>query len=191
MIGKFPLPKTEKTLHYSASVLQDSSVDLSVLKNLEVRLLYPKQVWAGETAAIQLKLFNHNRLPATGEGIPQTVVLQSRLEMAGVELSPNGLQSVSIQEEGFSRLVWNLAVPQTGKETGTCWIFLLQKKGENPEMIPLFAVPLEVESIEFFGIPNRYFIWMGGIFFVPGILIAFQELLDLLDARSNLKRLSG
>jgi hypothetical protein len=158
----------------------------------EARMLtveFPPRVRAGDSDLIRLTLEvdAHGNLTATAEtaggvtrgeviqipNIYEThyVVAETRLDMAGMQVSPPGLVSESLRPGQSLTFYWSIHAEDPGIYRGTLWFYLryVPLDGGFEQRQALSAQRIEIEAVNFLGLNALPARWLG----VAGMLVSF------------------
>ncbi len=162
----------------------------------------PEAIWVGESDRIQLALEvdEQGRITPTVEQaghelslepieVPDlydthNLVLEARLDMAGIEVQPDDSISETMQRGKTVRLFWSLSPASPGVYRGTLWIYLnlVPKDGGSVERQTLLALPIDVEGrSSLLGLPVRAARWTGVVGSVFGFVLGFPFLDKILS----------
>ncbi len=99
------------------------------------------------------------------------LVAAARLDLAGVEISPQGMVSQPMRPGQAVFFSWSISPSQLGKYRGTLWLYLnlVPKSGGEPDQLTLLAPQIQIESVSVFGLPGPVARWGG----VAGTSLSF------------------
>jgi hypothetical protein len=158
----------------------------------EARMLtveFPPRIRAGDSYLVRLTLEVDARgnLTATAETagnvtrgeviqIPDIyethyVIAETRLDMAGIQVSPPGLVSESLRPGQSLTFYWSVRAEQVGIYRGTLWFYLryVPLNGGFEQRQALSAQRIEIEAVNFFGLNAQPARWLG----TAGMLVSF------------------
>ncbi len=101
--------------------------------------------------------------------------VESRLDIAGMDVLPQGVVSTSLLKGKNVSFAWSLSPRQPGTFAGTVWLHLnlIPKNGDFVQKELLFAKPIEIEGTNVLGLPLRTARWAGmlgtGTSFILGL----------------------
>jgi hypothetical protein len=102
------------------------------------------------------------------------LVAAARLDLAGVQVSPQGMVSQPMRPGQKIFFSWSISPNQLGQYRGTLWLYLnlVPKNGGDPDQITLLAPEVQIESVSVLGMPGPVARWSGvagtGLSFVFG-----------------------
>ncbi|MEI6291750.1 MAG: hypothetical protein WCP19_15115, partial [Chloroflexota bacterium] len=142
----------------------------TILENRLVTVDYPQFIRVGESDNVMLEFLldpvaeqaaengkNPSNSTSTGPGKDVfqefNVLLECRLEMAGMIIRPEELISEPLLPGKSLKFYWNLMPTQAGVQEGTVWIYLryIPKNGESEIRKAIIAQPVEIKNVSFFG----------------------------------------
>jgi hypothetical protein len=158
----------------------------------EARMLtveFPPRIRAGDSDLIRLTLEvdAHGNLTATAEtaggvtrgeviqipNIYEThyVVAETRLDLAGIQVSPPGVVSESLRPGQSLTFYWSVRAEEPGTYRGTLWFYLryVPLDGGMEQRQALSAQRIEIEAVNFFGLNAQPARWLGG----AGMVVSF------------------
>jgi hypothetical protein len=109
------------------------------------------------------------------------LVAAARLDLAGVQVSPQGMVSQPMRPGQNIFFSWSISPNQLGQYRGTLWLYLnlVPKNGGDADQLTLLAPQIQIESVSVLGLPGPVARWSGvagtGLSFVFGF--PFIELL--------------
>ncbi len=91
------------------------------------------------------------------------LVAAARLDLAGVQVSPQGMVSQPMRPGEEIFFSWSISPDQLGQYRGTLWLYLnlVPKKGGNPDQLTLLAPEIQIESVSVLGLPGPVARWGG------------------------------
>ena len=91
------------------------------------------------------------------------LVAAARLDLAGVQVSPQGLVSQPMRPGQKIFFSWSISPNQLGQYRGTLWLYLnlVPKDGGNPDQLTLLAPEIQIESVSVLGLPGPVARWSG------------------------------
>ncbi len=101
------------------------------------------------------------------------LVATARLDMAGLQVLPQGDISLPMVRGQTVTFLWSLNAPEEGRYKGTLWLYLtlVPKLGGVSEQRLLLARPMDIEARSFLGIPVITARWFGLIGAVIGAVL--------------------
>ena len=102
------------------------------------------------------------------------LVAAARLDLAGVEVSPQGMVSQPMRPGQKIFFSWSISPSQLGQYRGTLWLYLnlVPKNGGETDQLTLLAPQIQIESVSVLGLPGPVARWGGmagtGLSFVFG-----------------------
>lgn len=152
----------------------------------------PRRLRAGESSVIHLTLTPDSQGNAVSLE-ERSVVVETRLDLTGAQVSPPGLVSQPFAQGKPASFFWNLHLDTVGVYHGTIWLYLrfIDRASGAESQMTLSAHLVEVEAINFFGLPGDLARALGVIGTIAGTLLNFPLASDILrylirrDARSE------
>jgi hypothetical protein len=91
------------------------------------------------------------------------LVAAARLDLAGVEVTPQGMVSQPMRPGQKIFFSWSISPDQLGRYRGTLWLYLnlVPKNGGEPDQLTLLAPQIEIESVSVLGLPGPVARWGG------------------------------
>jgi len=116
-----------------------------------------------------------NTLPEVSDAY--SVLVEGRLELTGVNFSPEGQVSQLLQFGESLNYVWNVQVQQAGKYEGTVWLYLrlVSKKTGQENRQVLSAQRIEFTGVNFLGLNNVSTRLLGSLGLAIGIVLTFDR----------------
>lgn len=102
-----------------------------------------------------------------------TLVATARLDMAGIQVLPQGDISLPMVRGQTVTFLWSLNAPEEGRYKGTLWLYLnlLPKSGGVGEQRLLLARQMDIEARSFLGLPVITARWLGLVGAVIGAVL--------------------
>jgi hypothetical protein len=164
-----------------------------------VTLEFPSQIRAGDSDVIRLTLEVDdlgNVTPTavvggnvvTGEVIEipnlyetHNVVAEARLDLAGVEVKPEGAVNAPLLPGKSVTFYWSIRPAEAGTFRGTAWLYLIftPKAGGEETRLPVSAQWIEINSTSLFGLGGNAARTLGAIGSVIGSVIGFPFFGDI------------
>ncbi len=132
----------------------------------------------GETVVIQNLYDTHN------------VLAEARLDMAGVEVSPEGEVSEPLRPGQAATFFWNIRTPQVGRFKGTVWLHLrfVPLKGDEPESRTLVSAQvIDVDTVNFLGLGGTPARLLGGMGTLVGSILGLDNVIPWIWGRLRKK----
>lgn len=113
-----------------------------------------------------------------------TVLAEARLDLAGLEVSPQGLMTEALLPGRSVTFYWSVRPREVGHYRGTVWLFLrfIPLAGGADSRSALAAMPIEIEAVSFFGLRAEPARWLGTAGAFVGSVLGFPFFEDLLRA---------
>ncbi len=91
------------------------------------------------------------------------LVAAARLDLAGVQISPQGMVSQPMRPGKEIFFSWSISPDQLGQYRGTLWLYLnlVPKNGGNPDQLTLLAPEIQIDSVSVLGLPGPMARWGG------------------------------
>jgi hypothetical protein len=184
------------------SVIEPTAIPAAaaIPERRRLTLDYPPHIRAGDSDLVRLTLEvddQGNLTPtASVEGnvvtggvveIPNlyethTVIVQARLDLAGVEVSPPGETSAQLVPGQTVSFFWSVSPREAGTFRGTLWLhlrFVDKVSGEELQR-PILAQTIEIQGANLIGLSGNAARTAGLIGSVAGTVIGFPFLQDIL-----------
>jgi len=112
------------------------------------------------------------------------LVIVARLDMAGMEVSPNGEVSQTLRPGRAVTFYWSLSPHRVGEYRGTLWVYLdlVPKAGGEMQQQPLLARLLEIEGRSVLGMSAGITRWAGAVGTVASAVLGFPFLEKVLKS---------
>ncbi len=110
------------------------------------------------------------------------VTAEARIDMAGMEIQPPGVVLEPMTPGQPVKFFWSIRPQETGLYRGTVWLHLVfvdRVSGEESQMA-VSAQVVEIEAVDFFGLPVNAARTSGVIGSVVGGIVGFPFLEDIL-----------
>ena len=163
-------------------------------------LEYPPRIRAGDSDVVRLTLEvdpSGNLTPTaevegnviTGETIEvpnlyetHDVIVEARFDVAGMQVSPPDLSSQTLFPGQTVRFFWSIRPEEVGTYRGTIWLALrfVDKVSGDESQMAISAQVVEIEAVNFFGIPANVVRVAGGAGSVIGSILGFPFFEDIL-----------
>ncbi len=130
---------------------------------------WPAAARVGENRQASLTVSRNNPRDAAAEA---AIVLETRLEFAGVQFDPNGSIRQPVGSSDSLIFHWSIRSLQSGKVKGTLWIYTVMPGNDGTEMqTVLTARPLEFQSFGHRLLPSGLFRAAGSILVAAALLL--------------------
>lgn len=166
--------------------------DSPILEPRVLSLKWPKKIREGEMQSIELAFTPEDvilegqsmdtNLAQASNTLPEiadaySVLVEGRLELTGVNFSPEGQVSQLLQYGEPLNYLWHVQVQQAGVYKGTVWIYLkvISKQTGQENRQVLSAQRIEFTAVNFFGL-NDVSTWLlGSLGLAIGIVLTFDR----------------
>ena len=168
------------------------SGDIPVLESRTLSLQWPQKVRVGEMQSIELAFMPEeaileaqslekdpvqasNTLPEVSDAY--SVLVEGRLELTGVNFTPEGQVSQLLQFGEPLNYVWNVQVQQAGVYEGTVWLYLRmvsRETGQENRQV-LSAQRIEFTGVNFLGLNDVSTRLLGSLGLAIGIVLTFDR----------------
>lgn len=110
------------------------------------------------------------------------VVAEARLDMAGLEVQPQGAVKQPMQPGVPVIFVWSLSPDHPGSFRGMLWLYLnlIPKAGGAQDQRALLARPIEIQAVTVLGMSAPFARWLGAIGSVFSFVFGIPFLEDAL-----------
>lgn len=119
-----------------------------------------------------------------------TVTAEARVDLAGVDVQPPGSLRAPFPSGGTVDFLWYIRPRETGLYRGTVWLYLIftdRISGEESRLA-VSAQIMEMEAVDFFGLPVQTVRTSGVIGAFAGLILLFPfwgEILEIFRAKKN------
>lgn len=122
------------------------------------------------------------------------IIAEARFDMAGVEVRPNELISEPISQGQIAVFYWSIRPNEVGVYRGTIWVYLrfLDKASGEESQKTVSAQIVEIESVNFLGLPVNVARSTGVVGSILGTIIGFpffEDILKLIFGRRKNKEI--
>lgn len=147
-------------------------------------LAFSPQIRVGEGDVIRLTL----DVDAPGSLAPtanlyetHNVIAEARLDLAGVEVKPSDLISEPLLPGQSVTFYWSIRPQAVGVVRGTAWLYLrfVDKLSGQESRKTVSAHTVEIDALNFLGLPLGLVRWLGGIGLIVGAIVGFPFLEDV------------
>ncbi len=110
------------------------------------------------------------------------VTAEARFDMAGMEISPPGLDSQPLAQGTSVTFRWSIHPEQVGDYRGTIWLYLrfVDKVSGEESRTTVSAQIVEIEAVNFLGFSGAFARTAGVLGSVVGTIVGFPFLKDIL-----------
>lgn len=203
-----PVP-TESSAAVS-TIVPELTAQPAVPERRRLTLDYPPRIRAGDSDVVRLTLEMDsagNLTPTaivegnvvTGEVIEipnlyetHHVIVEARFDVAGIQVSPPGLSSQTLEPGQKVQFFWSVKPEEVGVYRGTIWVnlrFVDKVSGEESQRA-VSAQLVEIEAASLFGIPANVARIAGGVGSVVGAVVGlpfFEDIVKYLFQRRRKK----
>jgi hypothetical protein len=118
----------------------------------------------GSSSKVEMKLLLGDSGSTSGAGLNS--MAEARLELAGMEVSPNATMSQGMPAGRPVQFHWSFVSPMDRDSTGQVWLYIIvtSPRGDLGEKRPVSVQPVEVRAVDFLGLDGlqaRALGWMG------------------------------
>ena len=165
-----------------------------------LKLEFPPQIRAGDSDIVRLTLEvddKGNIVPTaevegnivTGDVIEipnlyetHHVIAEARFDIAGVEVRPTELISAPISQGQTAVFYWSIRPTEVGVYRGTIWLYLrfVDKSSAEESQKTVSAQIVEIEAVNFLGLPANLVRSTGVVGSIVGTIIGFPFFEDIL-----------
>ncbi len=197
VISTAPLPEVTAT---PETPEQPEATPLPAIpEQRELTLEYPPTIRAGDSDIVRLIL----EVKENGEVTPTAVVqgnvvqgqtveipnlynthhviVEARFDIAGREVSPNGLASQTLEPGQTVTFFWSVRPTEVGQYRGTIWVdlrFVDKVSGAESQRV-VSAQTVEIEAVNLYGISANAVRTFGGLGSVVGAIVGFPFFEDI------------
>jgi hypothetical protein len=169
----WPVSTTERMIPFLdgiASVSQTEAVQQITAGDIQIRLTWPARLHAGETGEISAQLMLDDQETALSDS--GTLMGEARIDMPRVRLDPPGSIQQTFNLETLPAFRWQIRSDQPGTAAGQFWFYLLDVSADGSvEKQPILAVPIEMKTVQLFGVSEQVLTWAGAILFGAGLFV--------------------
>ncbi len=140
------------------------------LEGRELAVDLPRAIWSGDGGRATLVLAPGVQV----EPVQGNLVLEARLELAGIAVQPQDSISEAVQPGQGVHFTWSLGPAPAGVYQGTLWVYLntVPKSGGDADRQALLARPVKIEARDaYFGLPVRIVRWAGLLGLLLGLVL--------------------
>ena len=162
-------------------------------------LEFPSQIRAGDSDVIRLTLevdtlgnitptaqFDGNVVTGEIVEIPDmyethNVIAEAKFEVAGMQVSPPELISQTLSRGQSVNFYWSVRPNEAGVYRGTVWFYLrfVDKVSGEESRRTVSAQIVEIEAVNFLGLPAKVVRTFGGVGSVVGAVVGFPFFEDI------------
>lgn len=108
------------------------------------------------------------------------LVVETRLDMAGPDISPQGTISEALRPGQKAQFAWSIHPNETGNYRGMLWLYLniAPKSGGEIDRRTLLARQVEIEAVNVLGLPAKVVRWTGILGTVTSTILGIPFLQD-------------
>jgi hypothetical protein len=109
------------------------------------------------------------------------VIVESRFDIAGIEVAPPGPSSQTLAPGQTVRFFWSIRPLEVGTYRGTIWLnlrFVDKVSGEESQRV-VSAQTVAIEAVNLLGIPAGIVRTVGGVGSVVGAIVGFPFFEDI------------
>jgi hypothetical protein len=171
-----------------------------VLESRRLTLEYPQNIRSGDSDLVRLTLevdtlgnitptaqFPGNRVKGETVSIPNlyathNIVAEARLDLAGPEIRPNNAIAEPLLPGESVTFYWSVHPTDTGTYRGTVWLIMIfvDKVSREETRKAISAQPVEIESMNLFGLTGAGARATGGIGALVGAVLGFPFASDIM-----------
>lgn len=194
----FTAPETDEPALIDPEVPPATAVP-AIPERRRLTLEYPRYMRAGDSDVVRLTLEVDdlgNIVPTaeiegnvvTGEvvEIPNLylthhVVAEAKFDIAGVQASPSETISQTLSQGQSVTFYWSVHAQDVGNYRGTVWFYLrfVDKVSGEESQKTVSAQLVEIEAVDFFGLPASLVKTFGGVGSVIGSIVGFPFFEDI------------
>ena len=166
-ITYIPVSRIEKNIDFTIINPDPSDpdlpTDLPIYLSEELRVLrltYPQWLWLGDPQFITLSIqpkANDSTLQSSAESsqIKYHVYLEARLDLGLVSLLSGDTVTEAVNANQPVQFLWKVEAEIHGMTKGNLWLFvnITDSKNGDTWQLTRFALPLQIESKKFIGLP--------------------------------------
>ncbi|MFH1445914.1 MAG: hypothetical protein ABIG43_00685 [Chloroflexota bacterium] len=164
-----PSERLEQKLTIPAGLLSASPEDLALATQQDISLClrWPKQIKAGDTGEVWLRISPGEVLESIPANEDYQVVISSELVMIGLDQSPQGEIQTAFDVSRATTLTWQLQGDIESEYQGTLWVNLdfVDKSGKTIE-VPIAALDIQSELKSLWGLNTISATWLGMLGFL-------------------------
>ncbi len=174
-----PLPaipeQRELTLEYPPKIrVGDSDIVRLILEVKENGEVTP-------TAVVQGNVVQGQKIEIPNLYDTHHVIVETRFDIAGLEVSPNGLSSQTLEPGQTVTFFWSVRPTEVGQYRGTVWVdlrFVDKVSGAESQRV-VSAQTVDIEAVNLYGISANAVRTFGGVGSVVGAIIGFPFFEDI------------
>lgn len=197
-----PMP-TQQAIPTPTNALQPpvigSEIAPAIPERRRLTLEFPARIRAGDSDIVRLTLevddlgnltptaqFEGNVVGGEVIEIPDLyethhVIAEARFDIAGMQVSPPDLSSQTLSKGQSVTFYWSVRPPEAGVYRGTVWFYLrfVEKAGGRESQKTVSAQIVEIEAVNFLGLPANVVRTAGGVGSIVGAVIGFPFFEDV------------
>lgn len=171
----------------------------SIPEQRRLTLEFPPQIRAGDSDVILLTLevdtlgnitptaqFDGNVVTGEVVEIPDlyethNVIAEAKFEVAGMQVSPPELISQTLSRGQSVNFIWSVRPTEVGVYRGTVWFYLrfVDKVSGEESRKTVSAQIVEIEAVNFLGLPANVVRTFGGVGSIIGAVVGFPFFEDI------------
>ncbi|NTU54929.1 MAG: hypothetical protein HGA79_01630 [Anaerolineales bacterium] len=171
----------------------------AITEKRRLTIEFPSQIRAGDSDVIRLTLelddlgnivptaqFEGNVVTGDVVIIPDlyethNVIAEAKFDIAGLEVSPAELISQTLSKGQAVNFYWSVRPTEAGTYRGTVWFYLrfVDKVSGEESQKTVSAQIVEVEAVNFLGLPANLVRTAGGIGSIVGAIVGFPFFEDI------------
>ena len=171
----------------------------AITENRRLTLEFPSQIRAGDSDVLRLTLevddlgnivptaqFEENVVTGEVVKIPDlyethNVIAEAKFDIAGLEVSPPELISQTLSKGQAVNFYWSIRPTEAGAYRGTVWFYLrfVDKVSGEESRKTVSAQIVEIEAVNFLGLPANLVRTAGGIGSIVGAIVGFPFFEDI------------
>lgn len=110
-----------------------------------------------------------------------SVYAEARLDLAGMDVSPNDLVSQTLLPGRSVTFSWSVRPPEASIYRGNVWFYLrfIPKAGGEASQIAISSQPVEIRATNLLGMSGQPARWVGGIGSIVGSVLGVDTFIEL------------
>lgn len=149
-------------------------MDVSLNKDLDLRLQYPSKLRAGEKSTLGLEV--STAAPGRGNDrlTDMPTGLSAELTLLSVVQTPQGKITTGFDGTHPINFLWELQASEGGQREGSLWVTLdFEDSGGNKLEVPVAAMNISTEVVRLWGMDAKTVLWLSflGLLFWGGMML--------------------
>jgi hypothetical protein len=167
---------------------------VTIPESHRLTLAWPGEIRAGDSQVIRMTISDSEPVgtpapgaPAPGRVSSYNVLAEARLEMGGLVVVPAGAVTQPLRPGRNISFYWSARPGAAGVSAGVAWLYFrsIPLAGGLENRMPVLAQPVEIRTLELFGLQGPSARWMGALGLLAGSLLGLDGLLSRVFQRRS------